>query len=145
MSAISRYTGKCEWWEIMSLFIAIRSYNAFARIRTTPHQDKSPSYRYWSWWEVFTCWRGPGGKLFQWGVVLGIVVLFLVGRSWTLFLSCGELSWSPFRIIIEFYRIITCQSWQNHWKIYITSNSIKIITIGTIAICMHIIWITLTA
>ena len=27
----------------------------------TPHQDKSPPYRYWSWWVVWLVCSGPGG------------------------------------------------------------------------------------
>ena len=32
-------------------------------IRTTPHQENSPPYRYWSWWVVLFVASGPGGEL----------------------------------------------------------------------------------
>ena len=55
-----------------------------SRIWTTPHQDNSPLYRYWSWWIVY--WF-----VVSWsGVVLKIVIL--VGNSWALFISGGESS-----------------------------------------------------
>ena len=59
-------------------------------IWTTPQEDNSPPYRFWSWWVVLFCGSGPSGELSQWGIVLGIVVL--VGNGWALFLSGGELS-----------------------------------------------------
>ena len=55
------------------------------RIRTTPHQDNSPSYRFWPWWVVLCCGSGPSGELSWWGMVP-------VGNGWALFLSGGELS-----------------------------------------------------
>ena len=60
------------------------------RIRTTPQEDNSPPYRFWSWWVVLFRGSGPSGDLSWWGIVLGIVVL--VGNGWALFLSGGELS-----------------------------------------------------
>ena len=60
------------------------------RIRTTPQEDNSPPYRFWSWWMVLFCGSGPSGELSWWGIVLGIVVP--VGNGWALFLSGGELS-----------------------------------------------------
>ena len=59
-------------------------------IRTTPQEDNSPPYRFWSWWVVLFRGSGPSGELSWWGIVLGIVVL--VGNGWALFLSGGELS-----------------------------------------------------
>ena len=64
--------------------------NCLARIRTTPQEDNSPPYRFWSWWVVLFRGRGPSGELSWWGIVLGIVVP--VGNGWALFLSGGELS-----------------------------------------------------
>ena len=60
------------------------------RIRTTPLEDNSPPYRFWSWWVVLFCGSGPSEELSWWGIVLGIVVL--VGNGWALLLSGGELS-----------------------------------------------------
>ena len=59
-------------------------------IRTTPQEDNSPPYRFWSWWIVLFRGSGHSGELSWWGIVLGIVVL--VGNGWALFLSGGELS-----------------------------------------------------
>ena len=59
-------------------------------IWTTPQEDNSPPYRFWSWWVVLFHGSGPSGELSWWGIVLGIVVL--VGNGWALFLSGGELS-----------------------------------------------------
>ena len=39
------------------------SYWFFPVIRTTPHQDNSPLYRYWSWWVVVLVGSGPGRPL----------------------------------------------------------------------------------
>ena len=56
------------------------------RIRTTPHQDNSPPYRYWSWWVVLFRSCGPSRELSWWGIVLGLwsrwamVGLYLVGN-----------------------------------------------------------------
>ena len=67
-----------------------RNLYIIGRIRTTPQEDNSPPYRFWSWWGVLFCGSGPSGELSWWGIVLGIVVL--VGNGWALFLSGGELS-----------------------------------------------------
>ena len=67
-----------------------RDKHKFLRIRTTPQEDNSPPYRFWSWWVVLFRGSGPSGELSWWGIVLGILVL--VGNGWALFLSGGELS-----------------------------------------------------
>ena len=75
---------KTENWGLKSIV------NILVRIRTTPQEDNSPPYRFWSWWVVLFHGSGPSGELSWWGIVLGIVVL--VGNGWALFLSGGELS-----------------------------------------------------
>ena len=40
------------------------------RIRTTPHQDYSSLYRYWSWWGVLFRGSGPSGEVSWWRGVL---------------------------------------------------------------------------
>ena len=61
-----------------------------SHIRTTPQEDNSSPYRFWSWWVVLFRGSGPRGELSWWGIVLWIVVL--VGNGWALFLSGGDLS-----------------------------------------------------
>ena len=64
--------------------------DVFIPIRTTPHQDNSLLYMYWSSWVALFRGSGPSGELSWWGIILGIVVP--VGIGWALFLSSGELS-----------------------------------------------------
>ena len=78
------------------------------RIRTTPQEDNSPPYRFWSWWVVLFRGSGPSGELSWWGIVLGIVVL--VGNDWALFLSGGELS--SWGIVLEpLWCLSTISAW----------------------------------
>ena len=71
-----------------------------SRIRTTPQEDNSPPYRFWSWWVVSFRGSGPSGELSWWGIVLGIVVL--VGNGWALFfiywgfVLMGSCPWPTF-------------------------------------------------
>ena len=74
------------------------------RIRTTPQEDNSPPYRFWSWWVVLFRGSGPSGELSWWEIVLGIVVL--VGNGWALFLSGGELS--SWGVVLEPQNTCTC-------------------------------------
>ena len=51
------------------LFVSVNHFSSVLwlvrsmRIRTTPYQDNSPPYRYWSWWVVFLVGSGPSGEL----------------------------------------------------------------------------------
>ena len=75
-----------------NLPVHVRIMYALYRIRTTPHQDNSPPYRFWPWWVVLFRGSGPSGALSWWGILLGIVVPVGLGNGWALFLSGGELS-----------------------------------------------------
>ena len=80
-------------WVMLQVFTFVnRIITTLKRIRTTPQEDNSPPYRFWSWRVVLFRGSGPSGELSWswWGIVLGIVVL--VGNGWALFLSGGELS-----------------------------------------------------
>ena len=42
------------WWKSCTVL--------HGRVRTTPHEDNSPPYRFWSWWVVLFRGSGPSGE-----------------------------------------------------------------------------------
>ena len=119
---ISKYTithefGECSYWSKMDKF-----GNCSYRIRTTPQEDNSPSYRFWSWWVVLFRGSGPSGELSWWWIVLQIVVL--VGNGWALFLSGGELS--SWGVVLESALLLTHEfSFLKRKSVFIFSKNFR--------------------
>ena len=53
----------CQRTEVYYISLSINAGFRCFRIRTTPHQDNSPPYRYWSWWVVLFRSCGPSREL----------------------------------------------------------------------------------
>ena len=52
-------------WCYPQPIIQIDFYILFKHIRTTTHQDNSPSYRYWSWWVDLMVYCSLGAHILQ--------------------------------------------------------------------------------
>ena len=78
--------------------------NVNLRIRTTPQEDNSPPYRFWSWWVVLFRGSGPSGELSWWGIVLGIVVLVdLITLLSDYLVACQFKSFSSFSQMLKMW------------------------------------------
>ena len=105
------------------------------RIRTTPQEDNSPPYRFWSWWVVLFRGSGPSEELSWWGIVLGIVVP--VGNGWALFLSGGELSsWGVVLEPSHHQELIPSASAARYSKKFIILTSIESLYASVWCVCV---------